>query len=251
MLPRRIAVVVLLVAVMAGCDQPGGAAPAPSPSEVVTTETVTPSPEPTVAETVTESPSVAEPTQEPTAGPSPGDALVAQPDGLGLVRMGDDADTVIEVISGRLGEPDDDSGWQPKGSVYGVCAGEQTRVVTWGQLTAVFSDGPSTYAPAGTPHLLTYETSDWEDPVGGRGQGPQTQDGVGVGSTRAELEAAYPPEDILDVAPADEPRAGYWYWALYIDPLPERRSDGLYGFLTGDGPDDVVVSLGAGEACGE
>jgi hypothetical protein len=114
-------------------------------------------------------------------------------------------------------------------------------VVTWGDLETVFTDGETLYAPAGQQHFFTYRIAS-SDPAGAAGQSPVTSDGIGIGSTRAELEEAYGP-DTLDFSEADE--LGGPYWSLYAE------GPSLRGTLTDDTPEALVDSVSAGEGCGE
>jgi hypothetical protein len=239
---RRLSVFAIVVVLLAGCtgevsDQ-GPKTPSPSPAE----------PSPTESEPESASPSAspspvaaATPSPEPTDGPAPGDQLVAEQNGLGLVSFGAAPDDVIAAVSIRLGEPDEDSDWQPLGSIYGVCPGTRTRVVRWGDLTTVFSDGPTDYGPEGQEHFFTYRIAS-NDPAGAAGQSPLTSDGIGIGSTRAQLEEAYG-VDTLDITPANE--LGGPYWSLYAE------GPSLRGTLTDDTPEALVDTVEAGIGCGE
>jgi hypothetical protein len=115
-----------------------------------------------------------------------GGRLVLDPEGLGVARFGDAPDPVIAAVSRRLGKPRRDTGWRPIGEVYGVCPGTKTRAVTWGQFTALFTDGPTRHGPSGTEHFFLWSVE------GERPTTPAaTAAGIGVGATLAEVRRAY------------------------------------------------------------
>jgi len=113
--------------------------------------------------------------------------LVLDPEGLGVARFGDSPDLVIAAVTRVLGKPRSDTGWKPRGEVYGVCPGTRTRAVTWGQFTALFTDGPTRHGPAGTEHFFL-----WSVQGSAKATPAATAAGIGLGSTIAEVRRAYP-----------------------------------------------------------
>jgi hypothetical protein len=113
--------------------------------------------------------------------------LVLDPEGLGVARFGDAPDLVVAAVTRVLGKPRSDTGWKPRGEVYGVCPGTKTRAVTWGQFTALFTDGPTRHGPSGTEHFFL-----WSVQGDAKATSAATAAGIGLGSTVAELRSAYP-----------------------------------------------------------
>jgi hypothetical protein len=163
-----------------------------------------------------------------------GGRLVLDPEGLAVARFGDAPDPVIAAVSRRLGKPNSDTGWKPKGAVYGVCPGTKTRAVTWGQFTALFTDGPTRHGPSGTEHFFLWSV-DGERPT----TPAVTAAGIGVGSTLAEVRRAYAGRvhtsepDIPGTPPGF--RVGPQYQSSFFGTIDGGR----------------VRSLAGGTACGE
>jgi hypothetical protein len=242
--PRRLrgapgvsAGALLLALVMAGCSgQPREQAswPAAGPS------TIAAAPAPAQGQTPAPG-AVAEPTTTtaPPAGGGPGAGaapLILAPDGLSNARFGAAPDAVIAAVSGRLGAPSADTGWKPRGEVFGVCPGKRTRAVTWGgQFSVLFSDGPTRFGRAGREHffLWSVEGTTRQTPV-------VTAAGVGLGSTLAEVREAYPASRVRTWEP--ETPGGLPGFSVG----PEERPT-LAGLLT----DRRVSHLEAGVYCGE
>lgn len=201
---------------------------------------------------VTETPAISAPaTTEATGGETApketvvaSDLLVLQPDGLGLVSFGDDADTVISEVSVLLGDPTDDTGWVDPLS-EGTCAGETFRRVTWGALSVYFGDASvdvATTSPSTSDGdrdgsgLFAYSygtVSELDAPP----QGLSTEESIGLGTTVEFLRAAYPE---VDVQPGED---GLFSPTFNVDGGPS-------GQLTGGDDDDLVTVIVGGDPCG-
>jgi hypothetical protein len=172
--------------------------------------------------------------------------VVLGPDGLGVTQFGDDPETAVAALSGRYGTPEQDTGWVSAfDSPFGVCPGDTVRGVTWGQLTVLFTDGTTDYGAAGRQHLFGFGVrARGEDPVPEYGQGPQTAEGVGVGSTVADLRAAYPGMvEVVDEGPPFGP-------SFFIG-SGGAGGGRLLGELTDTSDSGAVFSLQGGNGCGE
>jgi hypothetical protein len=117
---------------------------------------------------------------------APSNDLVLRPDGIGPFRIGDDTASVIEGISAEIGGWSADSSEGESTIPLPRCPGESTRLVAWDNLVLLFS-GPE---GATTFHSWTYGF----DPVTGntedvRQLGLHTDDGIGLGTPRTEVEA--------------------------------------------------------------
>ncbi len=221
----------------------------PTPTTVTTTTPTTTVPTTAPTTTTTAVTSTSAPAGTTTTAPGPCafvDDLVGplanhvylDTDGIGSgVLFGDPPNHVIRILTCLLGEPDRDSGWGDSFSVFGTCPGSEVRGVTWGPLTVLFGDGNTGFAPDGTRHFFnwTYDSVGLPDTL--ELVFPETL--VGLGSTVAEVHAAYPGAEFFD----GEPEVG----------LPPSFStfDGIYGTFTGTGDADTVRFLSGGPGCGE
>jgi hypothetical protein len=163
-----------------------------------------------------------------------GTALVLRNNGVGDAEFGADADEVIGYVRSILGQPTADSGWADPFSSFGVCPGTEVRGVTWGDLTLLFGD--SSVVASGRRHFFTYSYG----PVFAAAIEPaglMTSNGLSVGSTVAQLRAAFP---LVVVNPGDDIFAPNFY----ID-------DNFTGFLSGTADTDTIQSITGGIGCGE
>jgi len=117
----------------------------------------------------------------------PGASLTLRGDGIGDATFGNDADDVTSYISGILGGPTADSGWFNAASQ--TCPGTEARFVFWNDLLLVFGDESNIstgrrhfyYWSLGPPAGLEIDPARGHD-----------VEGIGVGSTVADIRAAYP-----------------------------------------------------------
>ena len=175
----------------AACDNEDGSTAPTSPPAVI--ETVPPD-APAGPDPPPSAPVTAPPEDE-------GPPVVLREDGLAdNVRFGTRPDPIIVGLTLRWGPPEVDSGWLPAdspGQPYGQdCPGTQVRSVSWGRFYALFTDGPSPHGPAGQHHFFSwvYLADNPPDPrpdPGGNRPRLTTATGISVGSTVAELQAAY------------------------------------------------------------
>jgi hypothetical protein len=111
-------------------------------------------------------------------------------------------------------------------SPFGACPGQQVRGVRWGQLLALFSD------EGGARHFFTYTYG-----LGNREAGPElrTDIGVGLGSTVAQVQAAYPDAEV-----GSDPTRG----AYFAD-----EAAGLSGSFDQPGAAGKVTRIVGGTPC--
>lgn len=206
-----LAAAVALPLVAAGCaggEDEGGLSRPPATSTTA----------PATTTTTESAPSVSAPAA--TTAPAPAEVVLA-PDGLGIAAFGDPAPAVLAGLAGVLGPPVDD---RPLASCP---TGEADRLVQFSELAVLLGGGRFVawdvgLASGALPPLATAE-------------------GIGVGSSLAELRAAYGERLRLD--PEDPFGPGF----EIATPPPGR----LAGTLTGTGPADTVASLSGGTAsCG-
>ncbi|MFM2073508.1 MAG: hypothetical protein RLZZ623_3772 [Actinomycetota bacterium] len=160
-------------------------------------------------------------------------SLLLSDSGLGDALFGAEPGEVVAYLTAILGAPTADSGWVDPTSSFGVCPGSEVRGVTWADLTVLFSDSSSVMS--GRRHFFNYL---YGPPTGAsiQPEGMRTVAGIGVGSTVADLLAAYPdaqvyPEDL--------------YGPYFV------INENLTGFLTGTSPSDTILSFIGGIGCGE
>jgi hypothetical protein len=216
-------------------DQPGPAPwtnpPSTSPAPPATTLPAPPSTAPT---TTTAAPTTTTTATAATAG----DQVLAAGGLRGLASFGEPQDRVVARIRDRFGAPDEDRTWDQQTIQYfGACPGDRHRFLRWGRLFALFTNGATDYGAGGRWHFFAWYAEDHQ--VTGS-LDPATAAGIRVGSTVADLRAAYGSAlrifDAADTPPND-------------------------GFVVGDGDFNGVLSnintggrvtqLSAGQTCGE
>lgn len=255
---------VVVVVVVSGGDEPSqGAAqltstptppttvpPATAPPTTTTPPTTTPPPTtpPTTTPptTATQPPSTTT-TLAPTTTTTPattlaaGDPLVLIPGGFQTVPFGVEPDVAIGRVALAFGEPTDDTGWLPSQDL-GPCPGEFVRLVSWGELSVLFTDEVTPFAVPGARHFTSWL---YTGPAAPTDAGLRTATGIGLGSSRADLEAAY--GERLNVIEDD-----LFGPSFRVDFEPDT-DDVLYlsGALSDAGPAGVVIGLAGGRGCGE
>ena len=139
-----------------------------------------------------------------------GGELVLAPDGLGVATFGQPRDQVVATLTGIFGEPDSVEEGTPNSGVGGFA------FYQWGNLSVSFRQGAFTeysFGPELNPDSGTVEPF---QPEPGE-EDLMTPDGVGIGASRTEAEAAYPVVYVLN------------YDSCFDDtPLPPQ--DGLGAF---------------------
>jgi hypothetical protein len=256
---RRIRVAVLLSGLLVGAVAVRGAArwatqPALEPvrppatgQAVVTTTTTAPA-------TSTTGPITTKVTTT-SVPPRPAGTVVLGADGLGLVAFGRADRDVLGALQGRLGLAAERGSWSGA-TPFGTCPGP-VRAVRWGRLYVLFTNGPTRYAPAGRWHLFAWQADTVQrskgDPQSSgptpptappplRGYSPRTTAGIGIGSTVAELRAAYGSRlRITSGTPGNTYRFG----------IGQGAAGELSGSLSGGTPGATVTGLTAGAICRE
>lgn len=159
--------------------------------------------------------------------------LMLSDTGLGDAAFGADPDEVVSYVRSILGPPTDDSGWVDPLQTFGVCPGNEVRGVTWDDLQLLFSD--NSIVLSGRRHFFNYVYG----PASGSTvlpEGMRTANGIGIGSSIADLRVAYPnvqvyPEEIFGP-----------YFVV---------NESFTGFLTGVADTDRIISFIGGLGCGE
>lgn len=140
------------------------------------------------------------------------------------------------MVAERLGPPSSDTGWISPTSDVGRCPGTAVRVVRWGSLRVYFSDGPTAYGEE-TSHLFYFNNSSAEtDEI----VDIPTPRGVGLGSSVADLEAAYGDAVTVESSITFGP-------TFVVDPAGPGILSGTLTVATDDG---VITSIAGGFGCG-
>jgi hypothetical protein len=163
-----------------------------------------------------------------TAEPDEG-AIALRGDGLGVADLGDRPDDAVAAVTGALGEPTTDSGWDPPAGAFATCPGDRVRSVEWGGLTLLFADGASEVGDG--QHWFAWRVVGAPPAVG-------TSTGLGFGATAADAEELHP--DAVERVPAEPP----------FPPLLVIDAEGgpITAFLDAT---DTITNLEAGAPCGE
>ena len=160
------------------------------------------------------------------------------PTGVGRVDFGTPPEETIAAFTAAIGGPSEDYDWTAD-PIFGECPGALTRGVTWGSLVALFTDD-------GVGNQEFFAWTYGYDPASGtsgadsRELGLKTLEGIGLGSTRAELEAVYG-----DRLFEEEDRSAE-VWGFTIDPDQTQSLRGLY---SGPGDDAAVVVVESFPGC--
>ncbi len=239
-------IIAVLVFVSLGDSEPEAAATTSTGAETTTTP---PASTTTVADATTSTTTSAPPDTTTTSAPPETTTTTAAPDTVELTRVGVQAgdtwvpfaendEVAIAAVSAVLGVPDHDSGWvDALSSPYGVCPPPVVRGVHWGDLVLMFTQAETDFWTAGVPHFYAFNYTNTIPEL-------FTPEGIGIGSSLEQLDAAYGgPDLIIDEAWFD-PSAGFWSYKM-------APWTGLWGFATGQTFDDVVNSINGGQGCGE
>ncbi len=179
----RVLAVGLAMVVAGGCggdDGPAATSTTTAPVGTAAASTTT-APAGTAATSTTTAPAgTAATSTTATSGPS----VTLRADGLGVTAFGDLPEYAVAALTVALGEPTSDA-TEPSFSSFGTCPGTTLRAVEWGGLAVLITDGATAYGVEGGPHFFAYLYRSGGDPS------LLTQEGVGPGSSVADLRAAY------------------------------------------------------------
>lgn len=240
MRPHRLAPAVLLVLLLgvalAAC---AGGEPADRETEPADEQTEQPGQETETADE--EEPDEEEPDEEA----SPDDATVPESagvvlsrDGLGVVVFGAPAEPALQTLRDAMGKPNSVTRWLSMDrSLWGTCPGDLVRGAKWGDLWVIFSDESEL---SDERHVSSWMLG--RVGVYGRTQ-LRTAEGIGVGSTVAELRAAYGERLSLQ---AHELGADFT-----VAPAPDGDAGGrvLKGTASGDQDHHRVRTMQGGIPC--
>ena len=182
----------------------------------------------TTSSTPTTPPSGGSTESTATAPPKPSE-LALRGDGLGVVDFGAAPDATVAAVVAELGDPAQDTGWEPSFSSYGTCPGEQIRGVEWGGLVLLFTDGDT--AEGTGQHFFTWRVNGSPPPIA-------TATGLGFGATAADAEELYGGK--VERVPAEEPFPSFLEIEAEGGPITAYLDEA-----------DAITNLEAGTVCGE
>lgn len=208
-----------------------------TPPPTTTSPTTTSSTLSTTTSTTTTSSTTSTTTTTTTVPPS--EVLILGPENIDGIQFGSDAEEAISSLENVLGAPVSDTGWVPPVNsegvqVYGPCPGTEIRLVEWPNLTTVYTNAATSWAPEGTRQFFFYSYVLYDADY----LKLKTAEGIGLGSTVDDLRAAY--GDNVDIV-SDE------FGDYYSITVPAPGA--LWGFL--DAPNGTIVSIQGGIGCGE
>lgn len=181
------------------------------------------------------------PAETTTTSPAPGTVeltRVGVQAGSTWVPFSENDETAIAAVAAVLGEPSHDSGWiDALSSPYGVCPPPLVRGVHWNDLVLMFTQAETDFWTAGVPHFYSFNYT---------GTNPElfTPEGIGIGSSLEQLDAAYGGPDLIIEEAWFDPSLGFWSYKM-------APWTGLWGFATGQTFAHVVTSINGGHGCGE
>lgn len=161
--------------------------------------------------------------------------LTLQVDGIGDVKFGQPAADAVGRLVSSLGEPDSDTGVQLSVGEWGVCQGENERIVAWGPFAAVVvvdPDGAETFGG----YRLDFAFGGFSSEAANLA----TLSGLQAGASYRQLEQTY---DGFDVRQGENSTIGP-IWELYSSNTGALL---LWGPLT---EDDTVRGIYSPDACG-
>jgi len=166
-----------------------------------------------------------------------GAGVVPSREGLGVAALGQDADEALAALEAAMGRPNTVTRWlPPEHSLWGRCPGKRVRGAKWGDLWVLFGED----TPLGEGRYL-FGWMLGQAGVSGA-TGLRTAEGIGIGSTVAELRAAY--GDRLELAPYE---LGARFTVSAEGGQPATAEFG--GVAAGTGDADPVRTLRGGLPC--
>ena len=150
---------------------------------------------------------------------------------LSAYAFGEDSNVVLTELTAALGDADHDTGWHKDE----MCEGSATRRVVWDDLELVFTKG----ANGLLPDTLTFQQ--WH--ISGSSKMAVemvTPEGIGVGSTVADLKRAYPDVKVTRARSSDDD-------GIYLT-KPEGGPF-IQGFTKDTSDKSPITSMWAGLAC--
>lgn len=152
----------------------------------------------------------------------PSAELTLRPDGLGIVNLGDPEQEAYDTLTAAFGSPTSDA-TEPG------CAEGNVRFLQWGNLFVSMLQGT----------VAAYTYTDQGQALPDLASEPLTPEGIGIGSTVSDLQAAY----------GDQLTMQYVEYGDLGDQFQVGDGTGLNGSISGQGPSDVVLSIGANRIC--
>lgn len=243
---RWLVAALVLATIAAGCAVEGsgtstsssvvGSDTSTSTSSTVTTTTV-PKSTSTTATTLTTATTSMTTSTTTTTVPEPDEVRLSF-DGLGVVEFGTSEQPTTTAVAATLGDPDEDTGWLGSAqSPFGVCGGDEYRMVRWGQLGVLFTNGSG----GDGRHFAMYGYGDFINVAPGT-PALATPEGITVTDTASDVLNTYGEKATFV--------AGSEVVAPYISVASTTGVDMIF-HIDGTKTSGTVTSIRAGYSCGE
>ena len=173
-------------------------------------------------------------------------AVVLQGDGLGVAKLGDDAEMTISKLTTALGPISSDTGWKPIGpnSTFQACPGVEARYVDWGGLSVFFNSEDETATQGLGRRFTAWQLVETDTVTEAQ---LRTEKEIGINSTVDELKVAFGNRVVIKT---DDDILGPSY-VVYSTANPADN----FGIPEFSGSLDAlgkyVTQIGAGQGCGE
>jgi hypothetical protein len=175
-------------------------------------------------------------TTTPSGGEPPRFEL--SPAGLPPYRVGEPLAPLVAAMDEVFGGPDRETEWEPaSSSVFGLCPGTEVRGVGWGTFYLIEQRTTAGEVFLTWTYGFDHERAESGDP---RQLDLRTAEGIGLGSTRNELESAY--GDRLAVT--EDVDSGIVSFVVDGD-----ETEHIRGRLSGAGANDTVDFLERAPGC--
>jgi hypothetical protein len=237
---RKVVAAMVVLAGLVGCSSDnvkngtGATASEPAVSESMAqpnTETATV----VASETTVETALPAETTLPIDTAPTRNGAIEVTGQALGGFEVGEDAQTVIDGLTALLGEPTEDTGWQPNQS---ACEGmgDRSRSMSFGRVIAEFAVGPTLYISAEGEHFSSFSVTDGSDVAPGPERFVFSDRLPALGRTKEAL-LAWNPQVTFDENEIRGP--------VYLVGFGKERITGIFGEPDGGGaPVSRTIEVG-------
>ncbi len=169
--------------------------------------------------------------------PEPDEATLSY-EGLGVVEFGESEQPTVTAVASTLGDPDEDTAWIGSAqSPFGLCGGNEYRMVRWGQLGMLFTNGPGGAGGA----FAMYGYGDFTNATPGV-PALATPEGITVTDTSSDVLNTYGDRATFI--------AGSEVVAPYIS-VASTTGDDMIFQIDGTETSGSVVGIRAGYPCGE
>ena len=172
--------------------------------------------------------------------------VILESDGLGVARLGDNADSTVEKLTAALGPITSDTGWKPVGpeSIFQACPGIEARYVEWNGLSVFLNSEDDTTTQGAGRQFAAWQLVQTDTVTEAK---LRTAEDIGIGSSVDELRTAYGSRVSVTT---DDDVFGPSYSVVRSDASVDDYSyPSFFGSLDDFGT--TITSISAGQGCGE